>query len=326
MSAAQVERLPAAIIRQAAQWMMRVGDAPDAATQAACEAWRQADARHELAWRRLLGIGQEVHAVTSSQVCEGVAQQTILRYCEQRSRRSAIKWMLGGVGLGSLAWAGAREGLWDGRDTYRTAIGEQRTLTLPDGTVLTMNTASQLSLRYDKQQRRVELREGEILLVTAPDPGGRPFSVQTPNGLITPLGTRFAVRHEGSRQATQVAVFAGAVRVEPGGHAQAARVVLAGEQTAFDARAVQPASAVEGSGPAWQAGMLVANRMRLDVFLAELGRYRAGVLRCAPEVAGREVSGAFRVDDTDRALEVVAEVLGLALTYRTRYWVSLAPA
>jgi transmembrane sensor len=63
--------------------------------------------------------------------------------------------------------------------------------------------------------------------------------------------------------------------------------------------------------------------MRLDQFLAELGRYRVGVLRCDPRVADLEVTGAFRIDDTDRALEVLAGVLDLRLRYRTRYWVSV---
>jgi transmembrane sensor len=66
--------------------------------------------------------------------------------------------------------------------------------------------------------------------------------------------------------------------------------------------------------------------MRLDRFLAELGRYRAGILRCDADVADREVTGAFRIDDTDKALEVLASVLDLALRYRTRYWVNVGRA
>jgi transmembrane sensor len=72
--------------------------------------------------------------------------------------------------------------------------------------------------------------------------------------------------------------------------------------------------------------MLVANRMRLDRFVAELGRYRTGIVRCDADVAHREVTGAFRIDDTDKALEVLAGVLDLRLRYRTRYWVSVGRA
>lgn len=326
MSALHSERLHPDIIAQAAQWMMRTGDAPDAATQAACARWREADARHELAWQRLQGISQDVGAATGRNLSGGAAGQTILRYCEQRTRRNAMKWAVGAVGLGTLGWLGARQGLWDGASVYRTATGEQRQMTLPDGTLLTMNTGSVVALRYDAGQRRVELRSGEILIATAADAAGRPFGVMTPNGLLTPLGTRFAVRQmEADSHATHLAVYEGAVRVEPA-RAQAARVVHAGEQASFDAAAVSAAMPAEGQGPAWSEGMLVANRMRLDRFLAELGRYRPGLLRCDDDVAAREVTGAFRIDDTDRALQVLAGVLDLRLRYRTRYWVSVGRA
>lgn len=327
MSAANTQRLHADIIAQAAEWMMRTGDAPDAATEAACTQWRLADARHELAWQRLQGISRDLHGATGSTVSGATAGQTILRYCEQRSRRGALKWMVGGLGLGTLGWMGAQQSLFDGASTYRTATGEQQTLTLPDGTVLTMNTDSAVALRYNARQRRIDLRSGEILISTAADAAGRPFSVKTPNGLLTPLGTRFVVRQmDDGSDATRVTVFEGAVRVEPAARSQAARVVQAGEQAEFDDRSLSPSTPVDGRGPAWTEGMLVANRMRLDRFLAELGRYRAGILRCDADVAGREVTGAFRIDDTDKALDVLASVLDLSLRYRTRYWVSVGRA
>ncbi|MDF3943562.1 FecR family protein [Achromobacter denitrificans] len=327
MSAARTERLHPDIIEQAAEWMMRTGDAPDAATEAACTRWRLADARHELAWQRLQGISRDLHCAAGGPVSGATAGQTILRYCEQRSRRSALKWAAGGIGLGTLGWLGAHQGLFDGAATYRTATGEQQTVTLPDGTVLTMNTHTVVALRYDAGQRRIDLRNGEILIATAADAAGRPFSVKTPNGLLTPLGTRFVVRRlEDGNGATRLTVFEGAVRAEPAARAQAARVLHAGEQAEFDDRSLSPATLVDGKGPAWTEGMLVANRMRLDRFLAELGRYRAGILRCDPAVAAREVTGAFRIDDTDKTLDVLANVLDLTLRYRTRYWVSVGAA
>lgn len=326
MTPPKSDRLHPDIIKQAAQWMMRIGDTPDAATQQACFQWRQADTQHELAWQRLQSISHDVSAVTDSGVSNATASHTIIRYCEQRSRRTTLKWMLGGigVGLGTLGWAGARQGLWDGSEVYQTATGEQHIMTLPDGTVLTMNTGSVVALNYSEQQRRIDLRSGEILIVTAHDPNDRPFSVQTQNGLLTPLGTRFVVRQmDNSLNTTRLTVFEGAVRVTPINQASSALVVPAGEELEFDAQTFYPSKAVSSTVPDWSVGMLVANRMRLDQFLAELSRYRPGILRCDDEVAGQEVTGAFRIDNTDKTLEVLASVLNLTLRYRTRYWVSL---
>ncbi len=327
MNMSSSEPLHPDIIKQAAQWMMRIGDRPDAATQTACQQWRQADARHELAWQRLQGISQNLNAAIGTSASAPVAGQTILRYCEQRSRRSAMKWMLGGVALGSLGLLGMREGLFDGNEVYRTATGELRVVKLPDGTVLTMNTGSVVQLHYDEQLRRIELRRGEILISTAKDVASRPFTVDTPNGVLTALGTRFTVRQmDSGKSMTRLAVFEGAVRVERSAAPESAPVVHAGEQLEFDRHSLSAAAALEGSGPSWAQGMLVADRMRLDQFLVELGRYRPGFLRCDAEVAHLTVSGAFRLDDTDKALEVLAGVLHLSVRYRSPYWVSVGRA
>ncbi|WZB73660.1 hypothetical protein WJ972_19795 [Achromobacter insuavis] len=66
--------------------------------------------------------------------------------------------------------------------------------------------------------------------------------------------------------------------------------------------------------------------MRLDAFLAEVSRYRRGVVRCDPAVAGLRVSGVFRLQDTDAVLAIVARTLGLRVVERTRYWVTLSSA
>jgi len=59
----------------------------------------------------------------------------------------------------------------------------------------------------------------------------------------------------------------------------------------------------------------------LGDLLAQLARYRRGHLECAPEVAQLKVSGAFPVDDTDRALAALVSRFPLQLRSRTRYWV-----
>ena len=75
----------------------------------------------------------------------------------------------------------------------------------------------------------------------------------------------------------------------------------------------------------WTRGVIKAERMSLASFAAELGRYRPGLLRCDPEVAQLEVSGAFQLHDTDQALHALTQVLPVEIRYRTRYWVTIAP-
>ena len=72
-------------------------------------------------------------------------------------------------------------------------------------------------------------------------------------------------------------------------------------------------------------GTLLAKDMPLGEVIAELARYRPGVLRCDPAVAGMPVSGALSLTDTDAALDLLARSLPLRIERRTRYWVSFGP-
>src|SRR5690606_11580505 len=108
-----------------------------------------------------------------------------------------LKGLVLAVGGGMLSYGGYRHAHTAGWTAdYRTATGEQRRSVLADGTQLQLNTASAVDVAYDANSRRLVLREGEILITTAPDPAGRPFFVQTPQGIVQALGTRFSVRSD----------------------------------------------------------------------------------------------------------------------------------
>ncbi|MNN82081.1 fec operon regulator FecR [compost metagenome] len=72
--------------------------------------------------------------------------------------------------------------------------------------------------------------------------------------------------------------------------------------------------------------MLSVDDWRLGDFIEELGRYRPGFLRCAAEVRGLSISGAFRIDDTDTVLENLGKSLPVKVRYLTRYWASIEAA
>ena len=72
--------------------------------------------------------------------------------------------------------------------------------------------------------------------------------------------------------------------------------------------------------------MLVASGMRLDRFLAELGRHRPGLLHCDPAIAGLRVSGTYPLADTDRVLDMLRTTLPVEIRFMTRYWATVRPA
>lgn len=76
----------------------------------------------------------------------------------------------------------------------------------------------------------------------------------------------------------------------------------------------------------WTEGVLSVQQMPLAEFASELGRYRPGLLRCAPEVAGLKVSGTYQLADTGQILQLLTRSLPVRVEYRTRYWVSIGAA
>lgn len=317
------------VVAQAAEWIVRLQYDDTLAARQNCDAWRAADPGHELAWQRLNALGRDLRSGTRGMAAPQVAgllEQA--RDADRRNRRNGLKWMLG-LGLtAGAAWQGSAllgdaPLLPDLLADQHTDTGERRDITLEDGTLLTLNTHSAVDIAFDAHQRRITLRRGEIMVSTAPDPGGRPLVVATPHGELVPVGTRFTVRRlDEDGHPVRVAVFEGAVDIRPR-HGGPARRLHAGAQSDFTADAIRPPDILRPGADAWARGMLVASRMPLDDVIAELARHRPGLLRCDPAVAGLQVTGAFPLDDSDRVLATLEQVLPVRAEYRTRYWVRL---
>ncbi|MBR8656883.1 FecR domain-containing protein [Achromobacter sp. Marseille-Q0513] len=308
--------LPESVIRAASEWFVRLGaEEAGAADEAAWRDWLAADARHRRAWERVEALGRQFGQV---QARAGLAA---LERPASGGRRQREDFQGAAAGTGGLAAAGLPWRAWTA--DLSAGIGQTRVATLDDGSLLTLNTDSAADVRFSDALRLIVLRQGELHIATHRDAmtPARPLAVDTPMGRVFALGTRYSVRLHDDR--VRVAVNEGAVRIEPAvAGAAGARRVEAGEGAWFDARAVQP------SGPAphedaWLQGALYADNMRLDAFIAELGRYRRGRLACDPAVAGLRISGSFPLADTDRALAAVERALPVQVLRYTRYWVVL---
>ncbi|PLY43135.1 iron dicitrate transport regulator FecR [Janthinobacterium sp. ROICE36] len=311
-----------AIVQQAAQWMARLwsDDASDE-DRAACARWCAAHPHHELAWQRLQAFEGKLHSVPRDVARHALREPAPAAYL---NRRRALKLLAVLLPVGGLAYLLRGTDAWQVATAgYSTGTGEIREITLPDGTRVMLASASAIDVRFDASERLLVLRTGEILVTTAhdPDPTQRPFRVLCRHGTVQALGTRFTLRQD--EYTSRVAVFEGAVEIRLA-HAPGHAVGIAtGYSAIFSAAIVQSAAPVPASAAAWTQGMLVADNMRLDDLLAELARYRPGLLRCDPTLASLTVSGVFPLRDTDRALHNLALALPVQIVARTRYWVTL---
>lgn len=309
-----------AILTEAATWLMEMHEGPlNAAQRNKLAQWRQRSPEHERAWSRASLLQETFAALPPG----GAAA---LKQAGPAGRRKAIKLVAYALALGPAAWL-AYHVLSEEEDgtRFETATGERREWQLDDGTHLWLNTDTRVVLDFSTTQRRLRLQRGEIMVLTAPDPQqpARPFLVATRQGSLRPLGTRFTVRERD--QAVDVAVLQGAVEIAPASNAQKT-VLPSGMQTRFTRSGSAAPRPCDDTQTAWSRGLLIAERMPIGQFIAELGRYRSGLLQADPALAGLEVSGVFPLADTDRVLRLLEQTLPVRMQRLTRYWVRVLPA
>jgi transmembrane sensor len=308
------EAIPPHVLEEAAAWFASLADgsARNEEDRLRWLAWIAADPDHARAWRRVEAVTGQFGPLTGA----GKAAHDALDVQPPRGRRNALKLLgallvAGGAGLAAsrLPWREWREEVAVQRADYRTAMGKAITLTLPDGSRVWLGSLSVLDLDFDDSRRRLSLLNGDLLVQTAIDTRlpARPFLVDTPDGRLRALGTRFAVRPgtDGSR----VDVFEGAVEITPCEAGQPVHVVHAGANALFDRHGLKSLGQSSPAREAWTRGVLAADRMRLDELVAELARWHPAQIACDPDVAGLQVVGAFPLLDTERVLAALADTL-----------------
>jgi transmembrane sensor len=317
---AEAATIPPHVAERAVEWLMELqGEAVAPEVLEAWRRWRAEHPDHERAWQRIESVKGRLEPL-SSPLTSDIARAA-LAPPGSTPRRRAIKTLAVATFAGGLAWTAREYSPWrQWSADYRTAVGERRSLVLPDGTQLWLNTATALDNRFSPTERRVVLVTGEILITTAhDDPAApRPFLVETAHGTVQALGTRYAVRQRDGD--TEVSVFDGAVEIRPASHASQPLLLRSGYSASYTAQTVTAGGRAEASAITWAEGFIVARSMRLDDFIAELRRYSKEPLSCDPALAGLRVSGSFPLDDIGKVLDALTTTLGVRTEIVPRRW------
>ncbi|MBT2339039.1 MULTISPECIES: FecR domain-containing protein [Pseudomonas] len=318
MNPASAKPVSARVLDAAIAWRLSL----DSGSAQECEAftqWHAADEEHARAWRQL-GMLDQRFSAASGPARAALLQSRVSIRRRLRNVGSGLASIVAVIGL--ALFAGERYlplDYW--LADQRTATGEQRTLRLADGTLINLNTHSALDVRFDDKQRRIVLQEGEILVETGHnDP--RPFIVETREGSLRALGTRFLVKRED--QGTRLSVLKSAVAAHPRAVDQE-QILREGQQVLMHRDGLGPMLALAPGADAWTRGMLVVDNARLEDLVHELGRYRRGHLGVEPQVADLRITGSFPLHDTDLALTALLPTLPVQVEHHTRWWVVVGP-
>ncbi len=201
-----------------------------------------------------------------------------------------------------------------------TDVGEQRTLTLDDGSQLTLNSNSRIELRFTRHERRVLLESGEALFEVAKD-AARPFVVRAGGKEVIAHGTQFVVRRDAEQFA--VTLIEGRVEVRPAGDEMSQKpelpiAMLPGQRLTFHAR--EPGAAKLDRPPlnkvlAWERHEVAFDNVALATAASEMNRYgrKPIVIDAAGGAAVLPVTGLFRAGDSASFARAVAEAYHLSV-------------
>src|SRR5258708_34565714 len=220
----------------------------------------------------------------------------------------------------------ASAAIWSTRDgqrfglpkSYSTAHGERRVQRLPDGSVVHLNTDSEVTVRYSARERVVELGRGQAVFEVAHE-SPRQFRVAAgPAGVIA-VGTRFDVYRK--PWTVTVTVVEGRVLVytgtPPSGAAAAGPRTLqlgAGYQVELGASIGVPRPVDARSVIAWLEGKIVFENRALGEVAAEFNRYGPMTLEIEdPSLRALRISGTFDAYDTDSFAAFLAKLGGVAI-------------
>jgi transmembrane sensor len=292
-------------LEEAAIWASRMAEhAGDRDVEAELRAWLAADPQRRGALLR----ARAVLSLAAEAAQDGAEASADLLGKPSRRRVLAL-----GTGL---AAAGAAAFVLVGRwRTIGTGLGEVRKAPLPDGSLVAVNTESQVAVRMQADRRQVRLSRGEAWFKVAHD-ASRPFVVETGDVRVRAVGTAFSVRRWD--ETTQVLVTEGAVDVWRVGEEADVIRVTAGSY-ALVSRS-QPVQAVAASmdlenALAWRDGQIALYGDSLASAAVQFNRYNARKLIIDdPQLASEKVVGQFSANDPEAFAASAATMLGARMT------------
>lgn len=311
------------IENEAAVWTWRLDSGElTAAERGELEGWLREDPRHRLTFREL---GRTWSALDRlAQAPRRDEQIGAVALAQRPWRRwAAALWpatparRYWQAAAAAVLLVGLAAGLWTARQpgmqVMSTAVGQQRRVTLADGSRLTLNTDTLLAVRLTGQRRDVFLRRGEAHFDVVHD-AARPFFVHAGDAVIRDVGTQFEVRLESDRN-IDVLVDQGQVEVRGPVPAAAAAAAASGARGKADwVRALSAGEQLLIAGPdlkvmsvsprqvaddlAWREGAVVFEGEPLSQALADVRRYtRLRIVLVGPAIGSLPISGRFKTDD-----------------------------
>jgi transmembrane sensor len=315
----------------AAHWHTRLGRGGLSLTQRrAFETWiaDPASAREFHALRALLDVVMELKGRPCAEVLSSIAEAKPGRSWIVTLRQwlgSGAVWASGAATASialavALGWSVLRSEGYVAQ-TYRTDTGQVRNVMLPDGSIVGLNTQTELEWVGSPHDRRVRLIRGEAYFQVVHDPA-RPFRILLAHSQVQVLGTRFDV-YQMADGDVRVSVMSGTVAVEALDNGLGApswsRRLTSGQQIEYspvglvaDVHTIVASKVIR-----WRQGMLETQGEPLKDFISDLSRYTTERIVIAdPRAATQKVGGAFSIHNIDDTLDRLGRIAPVTVAHQ----------
>lgn len=302
---------------EAAAWRVRLTEI-GADTTADFEAWLR-DPANARAWA---GVSRPWNFFEAHEPALVQARQAALGDMK-RARPMPVRRLLTGIAAvlvaAAVSWGAIQ---WLNRpDDYSTTLGERRVVTLADGSKVSLDSGSEVTVRYSKNARRLHLLQGQARFDVAHDVK-RPFSVEAGNQKVIATGTAFNIDLTG--QKVLVTLIEGHVVVldedardltPKTGHQDWPQKteLKAGQQlSALPSAAPEVTKANIQRATAWTSGQIIFDNEALASVVARVNRYSAiQIVITDPKIASRRISGVLNVGDLNGFVDIVTNYLSV---------------
>jgi transmembrane sensor len=325
----------------AAEWFLRLqGTEVTLEDTLAWQTWLQESAKNAQAFARLEEMSQVLRALpnplrVSARELERDGYDGSIPLKDWKEAPAPLRrpWVTVGVAalVAGVGFALLLSFFWQSPapSTFTTAVGENRTITLADGSTVALGGDTRIEVGLSARARAIELFKGEALFTVAKDPL-RPFEVRVGDAAIVALGTAFDVQRDSDRAI--VAVTEGRVLVEPVAHFLPVSVLQgfrpklravhldAGQQTIAGSAGIEEPTEVgdAAAATAWQTGRLAFRLQPLRYVLEDVNRYaRKPIVLEGSGLGSLVITGTVERDNISGWVSSLERVFDLEATEET---------
>lgn len=306
------------VMDAALTWFTAIQGYPDdARLKADVEAWKAADPRNAAAYAAVSGVWdfEELNVIAADVgQLKDKAQITEPAQIVPFERPKRSRWAISAMAAAAVIFIGIGIRQYPGlmlqlHSDYQTAAGGRQDITLPDGSKMTLNTASAVSLDFENGKRSVKLLQGEAYFDVVHDET-RPFKVAAGYSEVVVKGTAFAVRSDTDKDV--VVLERGLVGVSRLADEHDTAELHPGETITASASAL---STVHQANPSdvlsWRDGRLIFENEPFAQVLAEIGRYYPHAIIVGSDRVGKaRVTGNYKLDNPERVIRSLAATVG----------------